>query len=373
MTASNPTLEILRAALARIDDSDEQKRLEVYQAAFNAAERLPDASRDRYKDQLGKAILNIENEYGTFRGDNELDGEFGGVAEPLTPSAHAGPMEGAAEPVVDIERDDALRHNGHAPDWGDDDPAHVTSLDETDRLSDRQPQSGSISATGGGRSKRKRILVMAGLGLLALAILAGWGAWKAFQPGSQTVRADGVDARQGEARDLLSVLDHTFPKDIDRWRPGFRIETFGTQAYADFITGEDLLAAPGLRLVHGDHIAVDTDTIYLMKVDFVLRAPDEEMPAMKIGFATYDAQKKLQTDRPGTHRYFVLDGRVVPPAGGKAGDIFSVSGIISGTGNESHNTFRAGSAFIKPLVLVGEEEAGTGLAIRQISVRKVTE
>lgn len=102
------------------------------------------------------------------------------------------------------------------------------------------------------------------------------------------------------------------------------------------------------QLITAARYRVDPSKLYRMEVAIRSIATDTSHASrINAGVATYDADGKLQTDAPGTHRYFAMQEAL--PA---ADEWQQRSGFITGEGNTTHSTFRPGTRFVRPIVLV---------------------
>lgn len=125
--------------------------------------------------------------------------------------------------------------------------------------------------------------------------------------------------------------------------------------------GKQTIVVTGARALASEKtFTVDAGKKYTMTVTLRVLKDDPASPSLpvSIGVATFDSEGKLETEAPGTHRYFVSVAKPLTKAEG----VVTFEGEISGTGNKSHNTFRQGTKSVRPIVVangsskIGETE-----------------
>jgi hypothetical protein len=87
------------------------------------------------------------------------------------------------------------------------------------------------------------------------------------------------------------------------------------------------------------------------------------------GVATYDADGVLQTTEPGSHRYCAVTGVTLTVADGWN----EYSGIITGEGNDSHNKFRTGTRYVKPMFIVNNSNGDGTAEVDLLELMDVTD
>lgn len=112
-----------------------------------------------------------------------------------------------------------------------------------------------------------------------------------------------------------------------------------------------VLEVSGSRWVYyGKAIPVDTSRKYKMRVK-VRQTQDPTNGTNKnyfyAGVATLDANYNVQTSSPGTHRYFAATSQRISKSQGW----HTYEGTITGEGNKTHNQFRSGTAYVKPMFI----------------------
>ncbi|MCB1476110.1 MAG: hypothetical protein H6883_03560 [Rhodobiaceae bacterium] len=113
------------------------------------------------------------------------------------------------------------------------------------------------------------------------------------------------------------------------------------------------------QLISADRYRVDTSKLYRMEIGLRSVATDKSHASrVNAGVATYDADGKLQTDAPGTHRYFAMQEAL-----STLDDWQQRSGFITGEGNRTHTTFRPGTRYVRPIVLVNYGSAEQAVEI----------
>ena len=128
---------------------------------------------------------------------------------------------------------------------------------------------------------------------------------------------------------------------------------FATSAYQGKTT---LLVTGNGSMFLKDHIPVDTTKNYRLTVTLRVKGPADGAVSTRtiVGLATYDENKKLQLSKPGAHRYGTLNRTVSSKKGWQ-----TYSGIFSGAGDLSHNMFREGTKFVRPMMLFNFKAAPT--------------
>ena len=128
---------------------------------------------------------------------------------------------------------------------------------------------------------------------------------------------------------------------------------FATSNYQGKTT---LLATGSGRMFLKDHIPVDTAKNYRLSVTLRVKGPTDGAATTRtiVGLATYDENKKLQSSKPGAHRYGTLNRTVSSEKGWQ-----TYSGIFSGVGDLSYNMFREGTKFVRPMMLFNFKAAPT--------------
>ncbi len=114
--------------------------------------------------------------------------------------------------------------------------------------------------------------------------------------------------------------------------------------------GQSVLRANGEAFLFANRVFnVDPAKAYAMKirVRVISGNADDGLAHILAGFATFNAEGKLETDRPGAHRYFVANRKLSPADGWN-----EFEGVITGSGNESYATFRPTTATATPVVIL---------------------
>lgn len=114
-------------------------------------------------------------------------------------------------------------------------------------------------------------------------------------------------------------------------------------------------------------LKIDTSKTYAMKIRARVVKDDPGVGGSNFlaGFATFDAQGKLQSDAPGSHRYFVSTGKLSVADGWR-----DLEGTITGAGNDSHSMFRVGTDSAKPVILVNFDSPGAVTEIDYIRFKE---
>lgn len=183
--------------------------------------------------------------------------------------------------------------------------------------------------------KSNSSMLIAGAAVAIFAISGGWYALSGSLDSDFT----------GSAKGFSANLDGA-PIDTEASGPFSFANVDGTSVLT--VTGPATIAT-------SEAVPIDTSKTYIMKVRVrVARdAPTVGGANLYAGVATFDAQGNLQKEAPGTHRYFVAADKLSAADGWR-----EFEGTITGVGNESHKTFRDGTATAKPIVLVNFNSPG---------------
>lgn len=94
-------------------------------------------------------------------------------------------------------------------------------------------------------------------------------------------------------------------------------------------------------------------------------------PNIYIGIATFAKDQTDQDAQSGDHRYFVINGQ--PPARATPDDDgwIKLSGAITGIGNHTHMTFRPGSAYARPVVLVSTKPENSSVELKSFTFGEI--
>lgn len=100
---------------------------------------------------------------------------------------------------------------------------------------------------------------------------------------------------------------------------------------------------------------VDPEAAYRISADVRSVKDDPSVGGTQgfIGVVTYDENGELLTGGPGIHRYPAWSGRVLQQQ--PSGEWTKFEGVIEGEGNEGHNQFREGTAYVRLVVLLNYE------------------
>ncbi len=164
------------------------------------------------------------------------------------------------------------------------------------------------------------------------------------------------------------LYDIKLPDDIDQLAGNALGRSSDRNSYEKFVTGSTFLVNDDVSFFIKDLMPVDTSKVYLMRLTMRVKEIKTKWPRIQAGFATFDAEKKVQRDPPGSHRYFAHQGLMRLENTIEVGDEFSVSGVISGEGNTSHNMLRPGTRYIRPLAFFRVDDDTSILQITNIEV-----
>lgn len=123
--------------------------------------------------------------------------------------------------------------------------------------------------------------------------------------------------------------------------------------------------------LYGRLIPVNTARTYRIrfKTRVVTNGTNTAEQKVYAGVATYDAAKVLQTVSPGTHRYCAVIAANVLAADGWR----TYEGIITGEGNTTHNQFRAGTAYVRPMAIVNYNGGNAVAEVEYLQFEDITD
>ncbi|AGR47009.1 tail fiber protein [Bacillus phage Shanette] len=162
------------------------------------------------------------------------------------------------------------------------------------------------------------------------------------------------------------ILDSSFEKGLRFWSgynatidvgaPLQSSVVYGTSS--DSLTGRTAMSISNAEgwIFSANAIPVDTSRVY--RVRFRIKKTKDVTGGgtnVYAGVATYDKNGNLQTTSPGNHRYCAVAGKPLKVADGWQ----LYEGYITGEGNATHNQFRPGTAYVKPMFVV-DYQAGVG-------------
>jgi len=162
------------------------------------------------------------------------------------------------------------------------------------------------------------------------------------------------------------ILDSSFEKGLRFWSAynatidvGAPLQSsvvYGTSS--DSLTGRTAMSISNAEgwIFSANAIPVDTSRVYRVRFR-IKKTKDVTSGGTNIyaGVATYDKNGNLQTTAPGNHRYCAVAGKPLKVADGWQ----LYEGYITGEGNATHNQFRPGTAYVKPMFVV-DYQAGVG-------------
>lgn len=132
--------------------------------------------------------------------------------------------------------------------------------------------------------------------------------------------------------------------------------------------GQSVLRANGEAFLFASRVfKVDPTKAYAMKirVRVVTDNPDTGNAHILAGFATFNAEGKLETESPGAHRYFVANQKLSATDGWR-----EIEGVITGSGNETHAMFRPTTATATPVVILGFSSPGSVTELDSVKVKE---
>ena len=336
MTSNNIERMIMRA-VANLPDNSPDNRQKVYEAAvrsmYNAMATRPQPERDQRLAALKQSIIQIEMRYQ------------------------------AGTPEVSLEQGEIDTGRPQTPATGELPP---------DRPGLQGLKSSLLEYVSPFQNR------FANVGLYGLVFLVSAAAGYFFfqqapAPRSTPDLEQSVPGEAASERQVASApLAEEQGKEIFMARPenffeGFRVLGKG-DAYA--LKGEEpdkfIRFTGKANLIGQQFIPVTTTRIYSMTIEFrgVEGAAIDEA-IMHVGFATYDADKKVETEAPGRHRYFVNTGRVGQKATPLPGGWFQLSGIITGI-DAKPGAFRQTTVYARPVLLLNLGKTAVPLDVRSV-------
>jgi hypothetical protein len=341
----------IRTALLRVDSSNSRDRLTIYQFAIRALDNVlansasSEAQKLSVKNKMALAIQQIENEYTAARH----------VETDLVSNADIRPAQISPEPVLD-----AVVQQVQNVEFDVDEKGFIGKLMEDFKR--------NVSF----KSARYGVVVVI---LLAGLVLVGnyfWSVYAGLYGGkydqvTQDIVTPVTPSNEGQSgsneSDRIYFLDFTKSEDA--------IELVRA-THKDRISIDDqskIMTAKGEVEIYGkSYFAVNPSQIHLMR--FELRLPKGASrlgQKLLAGFATYDKDKKLQTSRPGTHRYFVSSGAIRPDLVADTDGWISLSGLITDTGDRV-DAFREGSEFARVFFILNQGADENQIEIRNVEV-----
>lgn len=120
-----------------------------------------------------------------------------------------------------------------------------------------------------------------------------------------------------------------------------------------------------------DAIPVDRNEIYQMEIDVKFRAIENpKNTGFYAGFITMDKNKKIETQPPGSHRYFVAANQIPASTPDEANKWWTLSGFITGS-QAIRTAFRPTTQYVKPFILVNNKQPKQTVLLRHVTVTKV--
>lgn len=131
---------------------------------------------------------------------------------------------------------------------------------------------------------------------------------------------------------------------------------------------QELIVKGTANVLIGDYLEIDRNKEYFVSLSVKLADGVARKNANFIaGFATYDGDKKLETEAPGTHRYFLGSGPISPESIIKNDGWILISGSISGAGPRS-NAFRSTTKYARLFILFNNKNENVEIKVRDISI-----
>jgi len=338
---------MIRNALGQMTAPDTGLRLRVYRSAMDAFEKKfgesdPEALKI-HRGLLGEAIQKIEADY-KFEADS------------------LSAMESELS---------ALDTGGE---WGDEAAQTPVVAEQADTLSKSQTASKAPSPAA---NKGNAVLKIAGLvAILAAALMLVGILFLYFfreAPAPILIKAQREAPLSSlEQVGTTTIFSAEFPENINE----FSNKLSGTAGQNGSLemASANAVRLGGLAAIYGSElIEIDPSKTYSVRIEarFIQKVSTTKPPIINIGFATFDADKTLQKDPPGTHRYFVNFGEMKDAARKDKNGWFELVGTIQGVGNQSHNTFRPGSRFAKFAMSYNMRSVDQELQLKSIQIQEI--
>lgn len=126
-----------------------------------------------------------------------------------------------------------------------------------------------------------------------------------------------------------------------------------------------VMSGSGPTIVTSGMIPVDPSLTYDLSGEirsFAANGDEAAGAVTYLGVIGYDEKKERLTSKPGPNRYAAANNYYLVPARGWA----TVSGVISGQGNENHNQFHPGTRFVRVVALLNYRNETMKSEIRNV-------
>ena len=94
-------------------------------------------------------------------------------------------------------------------------------------------------------------------------------------------------------------------------------------------------------------------------------------PNLYIGIATFAKGEAEQNAKSGDHRYFVINGQPPKRASPDKEGWIKLTGEITGIGKSSHKTFKKGSVYARPVVLVSTRPVNSTIELKSFTFGEI--
>lgn len=169
---------------------------------------------------------------------------------------------------------------------------------------------------------------------------------------------------KGSLNEVSVVFNSDFKNGIRKFRDLHK--QTNKRVFLDSKTG--VVTAKGQVVFHGKkYIPIKKENTYLMRVSFKNSDKNESNIGAYIGFSTYDAKKRVETQKPGKHRYFVISNSIPENRKPNANGWYSFEGLITGVGN-TKNAFRETTVYAKPVVILNFKKPDAVSEIKSIEI-----
>lgn len=343
MTSSNIENMIVRA-ISKLEDNSPEHRQKVYEAAvrsmFNAMADRPDNERNSRLESLKQSIIQIEIRY-----QEEISQQLGSQTQ-----------SGAINKHAHIEQTNN-KNNGLAD--------NLRSSGLLEFVSPFENWKANVVALGA------VFFLFAGIGYAVFQnSIAEFSANNGLIIGSSEKEKPGSNKSPKQNESISAEKGNpVFDAHSATFLKPFRVQGKGDEYALKKQNDQQFVRFSGkARLIARNFISIRPDRIYHMTVEFRQGVGETiEGIAINAGFATFDAEKKIETQAPGRHRYFVSRGPVIRKATKSQSGWYVLSGIITGI-DAKPNAFRQTSKFAKPIFQVNLGKNKIPVEVRSIKV-----
>lgn len=118
-------------------------------------------------------------------------------------------------------------------------------------------------------------------------------------------------------------------------------------------------------------IPVSINEVYEMQIDVKFpNETDANNTGLYVGFLTMDKDKKIETQPPGTHRYFASANEITANTPQDLNKWRTLSGFITGS-EATYTAFRPTTRYVKPFILVNNTQPNQTISLKKVKVTRL--